>query len=135
MSFLPNSSNPRRTFRRLGTILLSDSEIDTMFAGMKTRVFHLPGNHDVSNPLQQKVWRQRYGPTYSHFRYRDALFCLLDTQDPPHRFPDEQVDTSQTPAGLPTRAERASPWRRSLTGTVSSPPISVPVSWTTGTAS
>ena len=59
------------------------SEIDGMFSGMQTSVFHTPGNHDVSTPMMEKMWQQRYGRLYFHFRYNDALFLVLDTQDTP----------------------------------------------------
>ena len=50
-----------------------------------------PATTMSSNPLQQKVWQERYGPTYSHFRRADALFCLLDTQDPPADYAEPTV--------------------------------------------
>jgi hypothetical protein len=44
-------------------------------------VYLVGGNHDLTSALQREVWRERYGPTYYHFRYRDALFLVLDTED------------------------------------------------------
>jgi hypothetical protein len=43
----------------------------------------VPGNHDVGNALMRDVWRERHGALHHHFRYRDVLFLVLDTQDPP----------------------------------------------------
>ena len=57
-------------------------EVDALYAGMRTRVVQVPGNHDVSNPVQAEMWRARRGPTYHHFRRDDVLFCIVDTQDP-----------------------------------------------------
>ncbi|MGP0032454.1 MAG: metallophosphoesterase family protein [Acidimicrobiales bacterium] len=66
------------------------AEIDRLFEGMRTPVFHTPGNHDVSSPYQREVWQRRYGRLFFHFRYHDALFCILDTQDDPAA-PDPHV--------------------------------------------
>ncbi len=45
--------------------------------------FYAPGNHDISNPVMVEKWRQRRGQPYYHFVYRDVLFLVLDTEDPP----------------------------------------------------
>jgi hypothetical protein len=44
-------------------------------------VFYIGGNHDLINPVQWDVWEDRYGPRYYHFRYKDVLFMVLDTED------------------------------------------------------
>ena len=44
-------------------------------------VFYAPGNHDRTGPLLQNVWNRRIGPGYYHFRYKDVLFLVLDTED------------------------------------------------------
>lgn len=46
-------------------------------------VFYAGGNHDLINPVQWDVWEERYGPRYYHFRYKDTLFLVLDTEDNP----------------------------------------------------
>jgi predicted phosphodiesterase len=43
--------------------------------------FYVPGNHDVSNPTQIKLWQEKFGRWYYHFVYRDVLFLMLDTDD------------------------------------------------------
>ena len=53
----------------------------------------VPGNHDVSNPVMRDVWLARHGVLHHHFRYRDVLFLVLDTQDPP-----QQLAQMLTPA-------------------------------------
>jgi len=47
------------------------------------RLFVVPGNHDVTTSCMSKVWRERYGRRYYHFVYRDVLFLVLNTDDPP----------------------------------------------------
>lgn len=50
-------------------------------------VFHVGGNHDLTNPEMWEVWEQRYGKRYYHFVYKGVLFLVLDTEDNP---PDYQ---------------------------------------------
>ncbi|WP_433170576.1 metallophosphoesterase family protein [Actinoallomurus sp. CA-150999] len=59
------------------------SHIEGMFAGMRTPMFLTPGNHDVSTPKMEQRWRERYGRCHYHFRYGDALFIILNTQENP----------------------------------------------------
>jgi len=45
------------------------------------------GNHDISNLVQRQWWEKNIGPRYYHFRYKDILFLMMDTEDyPEHRF-------------------------------------------------
>jgi hypothetical protein len=37
----------------------------------------------VSNDVMREHWLTRHGVLHYHFRYRDVLFVVLDTQDPP----------------------------------------------------
>jgi len=46
-------------------------------------VFHVGGNHDLTNPDMWQVWEQRYGKRYYHFVYKNVLFLVLDTEDNP----------------------------------------------------
>jgi len=43
--------------------------------------FYLPGNHDVSNGLMDRIWDEMYGVRYYSFVYKDVLFLCLNTQD------------------------------------------------------
>ncbi|HIJ73712.1 MAG TPA: hypothetical protein HPP83_06375, partial [Candidatus Hydrogenedentes bacterium] len=56
--------------------------------------FYVPGNHDISNRIQEKKWEERLGRKYYHFVYRNVLFLCLDTEDPPRvQEPDENNKT------------------------------------------
>ena len=44
-------------------------------------IFYAGGNHDLTGELLRDVWKDRYGPPYYHFIYRNALFLVLDTED------------------------------------------------------
>ncbi|MCS6852067.1 MAG: metallophosphoesterase [Gemmataceae bacterium] len=57
--------------------------------------FYVPGNHDLSNLVQEKLWTEKFGRRYYHFVYRNVLFLLLNSEDPPGvstgHFSEEQV--------------------------------------------
>lgn len=44
--------------------------------------FYVPGNHDVSNPEQERLWQEKFGRRYYHFVYKNVLFLLLCADDP-----------------------------------------------------
>src|ERR1043165_780036 len=54
-------------------------EIESNTAKLEAPFFYVPGNHDLSNPVQAKKWRERFGPSYYHFVYRDVLFLCINT--------------------------------------------------------
>lgn len=43
--------------------------------------FYVPGNHDISNQVQARIWKEHFGPAYYHFVYRDVLFLCLNSED------------------------------------------------------
>ena len=57
--------------------------------------FYVPGNHDLSNPRMSENWQRKFGRTFYEFRYHDALFVALNSEDPPdskpYRFGPEQL--------------------------------------------
>lgn len=44
-------------------------------------VFYAGGNHDLTGELSRKIWKERLGPDYYHFLYKDVLFLILNTED------------------------------------------------------
>lgn len=54
---------------------------DARVKGARFPVLYVSGNHDVSSTLEREIWGERYGPIYYHFRYRDVLFLVLDSED------------------------------------------------------
>ena len=44
-------------------------------------LFYVAGNHDRTGEMMQAVWDRRLGHGYYHFRYKDTLFLVLDTED------------------------------------------------------
>ena len=40
--------------------------------------FYVPGNHDLANKVQAKLWQEKFGRRYYHFVYNDVLFLMLE---------------------------------------------------------
>jgi len=58
------------------------NEFDGMVKKLEMPFFHVPGNHDLSDPVTAKVWRRRFGRPYYAFVYRGVLFLCLNSQHP-----------------------------------------------------
>ena len=43
--------------------------------------FYVPGNHDLTNPVMEQIWKKRFGPTHYSFVYKDVLFMALNSED------------------------------------------------------
>lgn len=54
---------------------------DQRAAKLNAPFFHLGGNHDLTNVVMRDFWHDRYGPTYYHFRYKNVLFLMMDSED------------------------------------------------------
>lgn len=63
-------------------------ELDGMLDDLKMPFFRTPGNHDIANDVAQSVWSERYGASRYHFVYKDTLFLVLDSEDPPRVAPE-----------------------------------------------
>lgn len=44
-------------------------------------IFYTGGNHDLNSMAAREFWEERYGRRYYHFKYKDVLFLILDTDD------------------------------------------------------
>lgn len=58
-------------------------EIEAAIGKMTVPFFYVAGNHDLGNQAMLDLWRQKRGEPYYHFTYKNALFLVLDTEDPP----------------------------------------------------
>ena len=77
------------------TVLKSQwAEVDESLKQLDMPFFFVPGNHDVNFDPSEKVWFERVGArqSYSHFIYKDVLFLLLSTEDPPKKDPGQDLD-------------------------------------------
>ena len=62
-------------------------EAEDMTSMLGMPFFYTRGNHDVSYPEAREVWKERHGPAYYHFVYRNTLFLVLDSEDAPRLDP------------------------------------------------
>jgi 3',5'-cyclic AMP phosphodiesterase CpdA len=60
-------------------------EIDELLEPLEMPFFFLPGNHDHYSDASIKVWHERFGDErgYYHFVYKNVLFLMVNTEDPP----------------------------------------------------
>lgn len=58
---------------------------------MKMKFFFVPGNHDVSNPLMHKIWRDHFGPEWYSFDYKGVHFMALSSEDTKDQIGGEQL--------------------------------------------
>jgi hypothetical protein len=56
-------------------------EFNGFVEGFEMPFFYLPGNHDVSNDLMDRIWDEMFGVRYYSFVYKNVLFLCLNTQD------------------------------------------------------
>ncbi len=55
-------------------------EFGGLVAGLRMPFFYAAGNHDYSNGVMSRVWRERFGPSYYHFLYKGVLFLVLNSE-------------------------------------------------------
>ena len=58
-------------------------EFEAMIDRCDVRFYRVAGNHDLSNAAMLDNWRKQFGNTYYSFVYKNVLFLVLDTEDPP----------------------------------------------------
>ncbi|MBN2581915.1 MAG: metallophosphoesterase [Planctomycetes bacterium] len=58
-------------------------EIDAMVRRLEMPFFYVVGNHDISNAAVAPLYRDRYGSPYYSFVYKNVLFLVVCTEDPP----------------------------------------------------
>ena len=59
------------------------TEFQSYVKKLQMPFFYVPGNHDITNPMQEKMYREKYRAPYYHFVYRNVLFLCLSSEDPP----------------------------------------------------
>ncbi len=55
-------------------------ELDAIVDDVDAPFFYTPGNHDWQNRAMAKVWTERLGKSFYHFRYKDTLFLVLNSE-------------------------------------------------------
>jgi hypothetical protein len=57
-------------------------ELQGFTSKLQMPFFYVPGNHDIANPVESDVWKERFGRRYYHFVYKDVLFLAVCSDDP-----------------------------------------------------
>lgn len=57
------------------------NEFNGFIEGFEMPFFYLPGNHDVSNGVMDRIWDEQFGVRHYSFVYKNVLFLCLNTQD------------------------------------------------------
>jgi 3',5'-cyclic AMP phosphodiesterase CpdA len=72
-------------------------EVDDYLAQLEMPFFFLPGNHDHYSEASIKVWGERFDDDrgYYHFLYKDVLFLMVNTEDPPKTVPALQHENPE----------------------------------------
>lgn len=55
-------------------------EFEGFIDQLEVPFFYAPGNHDMSNAVMSEAWRARFGPSFYHFRYKDVLFLVVNSE-------------------------------------------------------
>ncbi len=55
-------------------------EFDGFIETLDAPFFYVAGNHDYMNVQMEEAWRTRFGASYYHFRYKDVLFLILNSE-------------------------------------------------------
>jgi hypothetical protein len=71
-----------------GQWALEWSEFESKLDALQMPFFFCIGNHDMSNLPMSDNWKRKFGRAYYSFRYRDALFVVLNSEEPR---PKEQI--------------------------------------------
>lgn len=56
-------------------------EFDRYAKQFKMPFFYCPGNHDAQSLIKTDVWTERLGRRYYHFKYKECLFIVMNSQD------------------------------------------------------
>jgi hypothetical protein len=72
------------------------AEFFDIVSDLEMPFFSVGGNNGLGNDLLEGMWRERFGHTYYSFSYRDVLFIVLSSDDPPGssygRMSEVQID-------------------------------------------
>lgn len=64
-------------------------EQDARLSKLEMPFFRVVGNHDMGSNAMRTFWNDRYGADHYSFVYKDVLFIVLNTEDPPTPMPPE----------------------------------------------
>jgi hypothetical protein len=68
-------------------------EVDKITSRLKVPFYYVPGNHDIADTGALKEWQKRIGSTYYNFKYKNALFIVLNSEAYRSAFdPDKKIE-------------------------------------------
>lgn len=59
------------------------AHIEEAIGKLRAPFFYVAGNHDLGNDVLLSAWKEKRGEPYYQFVYKNVLFLVLDTEDPP----------------------------------------------------
>ncbi|MCU0704790.1 MAG: metallophosphoesterase [Fimbriiglobus sp.] len=65
-------------------------EFNGITAKFEMPFFYVPGNHDLTNSVQNDDWKARFGRKFYHFVYKGVLFFAVNSEDEDANEPDEK---------------------------------------------
>ncbi|MCJ7813273.1 metallophosphoesterase [bacterium] len=65
------------------TLITQYDEMDEILNSLEMRFFRVVGNHDISNDVMMDIYHELYTLPYYHFVYKNVLFLIISTEDPP----------------------------------------------------
>ncbi|WP_417621294.1 metallophosphoesterase family protein [Parasphingorhabdus sp.] len=68
------------------------NEVEAELQKFGSRFHAVPGNHDYSNAVMARIWRERRGPAYWSLVKDDVLILGLSTEDPPIPLPQSAME-------------------------------------------
>lgn len=63
------------------------THIEGAVGKLRAPFFYVAGNHDIGNDFMLSAWKAKRGEPYYRFVYKNVLFLVLDTEDPPRDMP------------------------------------------------
>lgn len=64
-------------------------EQDARLSKLEMPFFRVVGNHDMGSNVMRTFWNDRYGADHYSFVYKNVLFIVLNTEDPPTPMPED----------------------------------------------
>ncbi|WP_380879952.1 metallophosphoesterase family protein [Sphingomonas sp. DBB INV C78] len=62
-------------------------EMESAIGKLRAPFIYVAGNHDLGNEMMLSAWKAKRGEPYYQFVYKNVLFLVLDTEDPPRDMP------------------------------------------------
>ncbi len=75
--------------KKVDSIHAQWDEFEELTSVLRMPLLKAVGNHDMTNETMAEIFKERYGPSYHHYVYKDTLFLFINTEDPTAKEPIE----------------------------------------------